>query len=323
LKPSDSETFESFMARALHDPKRGYYAQNIRSIGSRGDFTTAPQLSETPAKAIAAWVSRALRETKIRNVIEIGPGLGTLSRQVIRNLPLLLRLRTRFHLVESSPALAAHQRGLFGNGVRHHTTILDALEACSGEAVIFSNELVDAFPVRLFKKIENSWSEVAIDHSKEHATETLLPPAMLPPSRVFSGDFATGQLVEVHDSYRLWLESWLPYWKHGEMLTIDYGDTVENLYLRRPHGTLRAYLLHQRLQGPAIYDNPGLQDITADVNFTDLAEWSAPWLYSSPVSNLDDFIRSYAEPSETRLMESAAHFRTIIQKPRESSRHNA
>jgi SAM-dependent MidA family methyltransferase len=323
LKPEDRETFENFMARALHDPIRGYYARNIRSIGARGDFTTAPQLSETPAKAIAAWIAHALSETKTRNVIEVGPGLGTLSRQVIRSLPLHLRLRTRFHLVESSPALATHQKGLFGGKVRHHTTVLDALKACSGEAVIFSNELVDAFPVRLFRKAENSWSEVALDHSKGYATETLLPPARLPPSSVFSGNFAMGQAVEVHDSYRRWLESWLPFWKQGKMLTIDYGDTAENLYLRRPHGTLRAYLLHQRLEGTAIYGNPGLQDITADVNFTDLAEWSSPWLDSSPAANFAEFLRPFAEPSEARFLECAEHFRTLIQEPRGSDPRQA
>jgi SAM-dependent MidA family methyltransferase len=318
LKAEHSETFERFMERALHDPARGYYARNIRNIGARGDFTTAPQLSETPAKAIAAWVARALRETKTRNLIEVGPGLGTLSRQVIRNLPLHLRLRTGFHLVESSPTLANHQKELFGKKVRHHTTVLDALEACSGEAVIFSNELVDAFPVRLFKKTENSWREVALDHTKGYAVETLLPPATLPPSSVFSGDYATGQTVEVHDSYRRWLESWLPFWKKGKMLTIDYGDTAEKLYVRRPHGTLRAYLLHQRLEGSAIYGNPGLQDITADVNFTDLAEWALSWLDSSPVSNFAEFLRPFAKPSEALFLESAEHFRTLIQEPRGS-----
>ncbi len=307
------------MARALHDPVSGYYARNIRSIGARGDFTTAPQLSETPAKAIAAWVARALRETKTRNLIEIGPGTGILSRQVIRNLPLHLRLRTTFRLVESSPTLANRQKELLGKKARHHTTVLDALEACSGEAVIFSNELVDAFPVRIFRKTENSWREVALDHSRGHAAETLLPPARLPPSSVFSMDHAEGQTVEVHDSYRRWLESWLPYWKKGKMLTIDYGEAAEKLYLRRPHGTLRAYLLHQRLEGYAIYGNPGLQDITADVNFTDLAEWASPWLDSSAALSFAEFLRPFAKPAEVPFLESAEHFRILVQQPHGSS----
>lgn len=313
LKP---ETFESFMARALHDPVRGYYARNIRGIGARGDFTTAPELSDIPAKAIATWAARALLETGARHLIEIGPGLGTLSRRVFRNLPLRLRLRTTLHLVESSPALADRQRELLGKRTKHHTSIADALEACSGGAVIFSNELVDAFPVRLFRKTEIAWREVALDHSSGHPAETLLPAADLPPSSVFRMDFPPGQFVEIHDSYRLWLESWLPLWKRGAMLTIDYGDTVERLYHRRPYGTLRAYLLHQRLEGAAIYANPGLQDITADVNFTDLAEWPAAWIVAEAPVPFSDFIRPFAGAAEVRLLEAAGHFLTIVQMPR-------
>ncbi len=302
------------MARALHDPTRGYYARNIRSIGARGDFTTAPQLSEAPAKAIAAWVAAALRETGIRNVVEIGPGLGTLSGQIIHKLPTLLRMRTRFHLVESSPALSARQRELLGKKVSHHITIHEAMEACSGNAVIFSNELVDAFPARLFKKSGGAWREVALHHSGDSTSEILLPPSELPPSPIFTREFPDGQRVEIHDSYRLWLESWLPEWKHGRMLTIDYGDTADNLYQRRPNGTLRAYFLHQRTEGAEIYQNPGLRDITADVNFTDLASWAKPWLISDQPLPFSDFIRNYAGAEESGLMAAASHFMALSQK---------
>lgn len=300
------------MARALHDPERGYYARHLRGIGPRGDFTTAPQLSETPAKAIAAWLVHALRESKTRHIIEIGPGLGTLANQVLRHLPFTARLRTRFHLVESSPTLATRQKELLGKKVSHHTTILQALDACSGEAVIFSNELVDAFPARLFRKTAGEWREVALLNS----SEILLAPATLPPSSVFTQDYPDGQTIEVHDSYRLWLESWLPFWKRGEILTVDYGDTVDRLYHRRSRGTLRAYLFQQRIEGPAIFDNAGLQDITADVNFTDLVAWASPWLTSSPIADFGDFIRPFSVPSESQFIESARHFRTLIQKIR-------
>jgi SAM-dependent MidA family methyltransferase len=306
------ETVEQFMARALHDPVRGYYARNIRSIGARGDFTTAPQRSEAPAKAIATWLVRSLHETKTRHVIEIGPGLGTLTAQVIRKLPFAIRFRTRFHLVESSPALAEHQKALFGKKVSHHTSILDALQSCCGAAVIFSNELVDAFPARVFRKTSGAWREVALNASNQ---EILLPAAQLPPSSIFQIPFNENQTVEVHDAYRLWLESWLPHWTRGEMLTIDYGDIAEQLYHQRPHGTLRAYLLHQRLHGSAVFENCGLQDITADVNFTDLAAWSHPWLASSPSNPFADFIRNFAEPSDAQFLDAAAHFRFLIQKP--------
>ena len=98
------------------------------------------------------------------------------------------------------------------------------------------------------------------------------------------------------------------------MLTIDYGDIAERLYHRRLHGSLRAYLFHQRILGSAVFENRGLQDITADVNFTDLVAWSQPWLASSPSHSFADFIRTFAEPSDSHFIDAAAHFRVLIQK---------
>ena len=66
------------------------------------------------------------------------------------------------------------------------------------------------------------------------------------------------------------------------MLAIDYGDTFPALYHRRPNGTLRAYILHQRLEGPAVYENVGRQDITSDINFTDLRNWCTRPGWSEP-----------------------------------------
>src|SRR5690606_20096595 len=83
---------------------------------------------------------------------------------------------------------------------------------------------------------------------------------------------------------------WLPSWKSGRMLTIDYGATAETLYHRRPRGTVRAYLLQQRLEGPAIYENVGRQDLTADVNFTDLQNWARPWLSQQQIMSFGEFL---------------------------------
>jgi SAM-dependent MidA family methyltransferase len=74
------------------------------------------------------------------------------------------------------------------------------------------------------------------------------------------------------------------------MLTIHYGAAAETLYQRRPCGTVRAYLLQQRLDGPAIYQNPGRQDLTADVNFTDLQNWSQPWVSAQQVMSFGEFL---------------------------------
>jgi SAM-dependent MidA family methyltransferase len=280
-------SFEEFMRRTLHDPQHGYYARRIRGVGQRGDFTTAPMLSDTLARAIATWAAQAMQETGCRDLIEIGPGEGKLAAAVFKHLPWRIRWRARLHLVETSPPLAEIQKEQLGRRTRWHDSPAAAFAACKGRAVIFSNELVDAFPVRLFEKQPDGWREIAVG---EDAAESLMPPAPLPPSSVFSETHAPGQRVEVHDSYRLWISEWLPLWKAGRMLTIDYGAPVETIYQRRPRGTLRAYLFHQRLEGPAIYQNPGRQDITADVNFSDLVDWSAPWTTNVKLQTLAEFL---------------------------------
>ena len=283
--------FEEFMARALHDPVHGYYARRITAVGRCGDFTTAPMLSETPARAIAKWVARALRETRCRDLIEIGPGEGTLAAVVLKNLPLGLRWKTRLHLVETSRPLAARQRDLLGHRATWHLTMGQALAACGGNAVIYSNELVDAFPVRRFQKTALGWQELAVRiDALQHAHELLLPPAELPDSSAFLDSHPPGQWVEVHESYHRELAAWMPGWHSGRLLTIDYGSEIQDLYHRRPRGTVRGYLHQQRLEGPAIYANPGRQDLTADVNFTDLRNWSQPWVSGQRLETFGEFL---------------------------------
>jgi SAM-dependent MidA family methyltransferase len=313
--------FEEFMRRALHDPQRGYYARRITGVGRRGDFTTAPMLSEAPAKAVAAWAARALRETGCRNLIEIGPGEGALSASVLKHLPWRVRWKTRLHLVETSAPLAELQKKRLSGKALWHESPAAALAACGGRAVIFSNELVDAFPVRRFQKAADGWRELAVTFDSEgNAAESLLPPAPLPESSGFSDNHPPGQWIEVHDSYRRWLTGWLPRWKAGRMLTIDYGSTADALYHRRPNGTLRAYLLQQRLEGPAIYQNPGRQDLTADVNFTDLMDWTRPWLAEQEVRTFATFLKNTASPADRDLTDESGAggaFLVLDQKCRE------
>ena len=119
-------------------------------------------LSDLPAKAIATWAARALRETGCRDLIEIGPGEGKLAAAVMKSLPWHVRWKTRLHLVETSGPLAEIQRKSLGGRATWHDSPAAALAACGGKAVIFSNELVDAFPVRKFQKTIDGWRELAV-----------------------------------------------------------------------------------------------------------------------------------------------------------------
>jgi len=290
--------FEEFMRRALYGPERGYYARRITGVGRRGDFTTAPMLTDAPAKAIAAWATKTMRATGCRDLLEIGPGEGHLAAAVMRHLPWHVRLRTRLHLVDVSTPLTLLQHRLLGSRARWHASPAAAMAACAGKAVVFSNELVDAFPVRRFRKTPDGWRELAVFRDADGSIrESLMPPASLPESSAFATDHPPGQSIEVHDAYRRWLADWLPQWRAGRLLTIDYGATADTLYHRRPQGTLRAYLFQQRLEGLAIYQNPGRQDLTADVNFTDLVHWSAPWTGTPYLQSLAAFLRDVIDPA--------------------------
>ena len=286
------------MQRALHDPEHGYYAKRIRGVGRRGDFTTAPMLSDVLAAAIASWATMALRDSGCRDLIEIGPGEGRLALAVYRRLPWSMRWRTRLHLVETSAALRAVQKtNIPAKCATWHDSPAAALAACRGRAVIFSNELVDAFPVRLFEKQAAGWGEIGVNIAADGSCEeTMLPSAPLPASSVFTLDHPVRQRVEVHESYRRWIQDWMPCWNAGRLLTIDYGDTFDRLYLRRPLGTLRAYRFHQCLTGPMIYQNLGRQDLTADVNFTDMIQWTAAWAETTSLHTLSEFISGCENP---------------------------
>lgn len=298
--------FEEFMAWALHDPKHGYYARRISGVGRGGDFTTAPMLSDAPARAIAAWAAVALRETGCRDLIELGPGEGTLAAKVIHFLPWHLRWRTRLHLVETSGPLQERQRKLLGKRAIWHPSAAAALKACGGRAVIYSNEFVDAFPVRRYQKTAKGWQELAVRFDQSRRIhESLLPPAPLPQSSIFLDSHPLGQWVEVHESYQKYLATWLPAWTAGRMLTIDYGAEAPEIYNRKPRGTIRAYLLQQRLEGAAIYENPGRQDLTADVNFTDLQNWSAPWVDHQRLVTFREFISTFAKASDEAMQDPA------------------
>jgi SAM-dependent MidA family methyltransferase len=296
--PHGALRFDRFMELALHDPERGYYARRIRGVGRGGDFTTTPMLTPALGKAVAAWADGAMKETGCRDLVELGPGEGLLAAAVMNALPWWRRVRTRLHLVERSVPLREKQAARLGGGAVWHDSVESALDACGGKACVYSNEFADAFPVRRFRREESGWSELFL-----HPAEEWRACIELPDSSLFEIPHPAGQVLEVAESYRGWLHGWLPRWKAGRMLTIDYGAEAAALYHRRPRGSLRAYLMQQRIEGPGIYENPGRQDLTADVNFTDLERWSAPWVKTVRLVSQGDFLRPFAGPDDAAVMD--------------------
>lgn len=305
--------FEAWMEQALYHPHLGYYIHGISDIGPKGDFSTSATLGPLLGEAIAAWLMESKQQLFPRgewHIIELGGGNGRMAESVLKNLSWWQRRKLHYHIVEISPVLQAMQKERLRKWQRviWHSSIRDALLAAKNEAFIFSNEFVDAFPCEIFQKTEAGWEKLFLQLDiKNQILETWQPAPNLPVSSIFEIDSVQkkGQRVETHVSYGSWLQEWSPLWKKGSMLTIDYGANAEMLYYRKPYGSLRAYFQHIRLEGPELYHRFGKQDITADVNFTDLQHFGekSGWKQKFFISQ-GDFVKQYASPEPSILADS-------------------
>lgn len=266
------------MGIALHHPEDGYYVRNIRDVGACGDFTTVPQITPALGTTVAGWLrsEAKARRWNTFHVIECGPGTGLLAADVMQNFGWLERRRISLHLVETSEPLRGQQENRLGRfKPSWHASIEAALAACDGRTLIYHNEFFDAFPCRVFRRENDGWTELHVRVTNGKLSELFLPPQRpLPDSAAFERAWPEGQRVEVFDAVGTWMRDMYARWHEGAILVIDYGGRTDEIYHRRPHGTLRAYRGQQRLTGEAVYEMPGRQDITADVNFDDLAGWA-------------------------------------------------
>ena len=291
------------MREALYHPTLGYYSAKIADVGAKGDFSTSATLGSELGASIATWITAKANKAGWRTipVIEVGAGNGSLAKTILNHLGFRKRLLTRYSIVETSPVLQQLQRkALRYHRVRWHSSLQEALQWCSGRAMIFSNELVDAFPCRLFEKSNHGWNELGVQLSLDHSLhEVLISLEVEDPWFGQFGDLATGQRVERHDSYRDWLNAWSSQWTEGVMLTIDYGSKDRSTSRPPKKGTLRSYWKHQRFTGGDLYARFGKQDLTADVNFSDLIRWGeeAGWRTLS-LQSQPSFAKTYQASRE-------------------------
>jgi SAM-dependent MidA family methyltransferase len=336
--------FADWMARALHDPQRGYYARQVRTVGRRGDFSTSASAGTVLGEAIARWLREELRGDSrgVRNVIEVGGGDGSLSHAVRRTLGWWTRGKLQWMMVETSQPLRAQQEAKLGTkGVRWFSDMAEALKACAGCALIFHNELLDAFPATLLRwdgasgrwrevwitkeSAGGAWREKREEEAHEHQRERRhdWEGAAVRAEAWKEGTLRDGQRIELGVACRDWLRNWASHWKGGAMLTLDYGDTFPQVYHRQPHGTVRAYFMQQRLIGPQVYENIGRQDITADVNFSDVITWSEALGWETVhFTTQREFLRQHGitgseDPATAFLMDehgAGAAFKALIQR---------
>jgi SAM-dependent MidA family methyltransferase len=295
-------TFERFMELALYHPVHGYYTGRSAAIGRAGDFSTAATIGESLARTVASWLKAEAKQLSMSppRVIELGGGTGQLAAGILRSF--MPWQGVRYRIVEISSTLRAVQgRELRGKGVQWSDSIENALAAFRGEAILISNEFVDAFPCQRFERGAQGWKEILLALEGDLWREEYSESGNAPASSTLTGKYGTDQRIETLQSYRNWLTRLVPLLRRGTILTIDYGGSPEEIYRRRPGGTMRAYFRHQRIDGMGIYLRPGLQDLTADVNFVDLQEWGEQLgLKTVRLGTQADFIRKWAKPRSTR-----------------------
>jgi SAM-dependent MidA family methyltransferase len=302
-------SFERFMDLALYHPANGYYTAHIATVGRSGDFSTALTIGESLVRSVAAWVKAEadLLDLPVAQIIELGGGAGQLASGVLRAFRPWQRVR--YQIVEISRALRqVQERKLRGKNIRWEPSIEAALEAAKGQAILISNEFVDAFPCKRFERTPAAWMEIFLGLDGDIWREEYAENRTALPSSALAMKCMTGQRVETLQSYRNWLTVVDRHLQRGSLLTIDYGGSPTEIYYRKPAGTIRAYFRHQRIEGIGIYLRPGLQDLTADVNFLDLQEWGEQLgLHTVQSLTQADFVRKW-DPGRSRSRQTADRY---------------
>lgn len=277
--------FDRYMERALYAPGLGYYSGGARKFGLRGDdgsdFVTAPELSPLFAATLARPLAEALQASGTRDVMEFGAGTGKLAAGLLNAFDALgvafdsysivdlsgeLRERQREAIEAAAPALAAKVRWL------------DALPE-RFEGVVIGNEVLDAMPVRLFASTSGLWYERGVVWRDEAFAFEDRPVSATADLALLSEIESTGEIdtagdnyvTETHDAARAFTRTICTMLARGAAFFIDYGFPRHEYYhAQRVQGTLMCHYRHRAHGDPFLY--PGLQDITAHVEFSGIAE---------------------------------------------------
>jgi SAM-dependent MidA family methyltransferase len=265
--------FARFMELALYAPGLGYYSAGAHKLGAAGDFITAPELSALFGRTLARQVAEIIAGSA-PHILELGAGSGKLAADMLAELEQLGSLPDSYSILEVSPDLRARQQSLIRERLPHlldRVRWLDELpERFSG--AIVANEVLDALPVHLLHWRDSAITErgVAVSGSNFVWQERDIRDAAL---------LDAAQKIRVPDDYvseiclaaRGLVNSLAQRLEQGAMLFIDYGFGEREFYHpQRSTGTLMCHYRHYAHDDPFFL--PGLQDITAHVNFTDIAE---------------------------------------------------
>ncbi len=272
--------FDRFMELALYAPELGYYTGGARKFGPEGDFITAPLLSPLFGRTLARQCAQVLEVLAGGEILELGAGTGDLAVDLLEGLRAEAQLLERYLILEISPELRDRQRSRIAQRAPHLLEKVHWLDRLPPRfrGLILGNEVVDALPVHRFcigeggevlevfaRPLPESWEDVLdqpISPGLEESVRALQAQGFVR---------EPGYCSEIHLRFAPWMRALSESLAQGMILLIDYGYPRAAYYHpSRSQGTLLCHARHQAHENPYLY--PGLQDISAQVDFSALAD---------------------------------------------------
>jgi SAM-dependent MidA family methyltransferase len=269
--------FSSYMETALYDSEIGYYTNERQKLGTEGDFYTSNHVHAVFAETFARFFTDVLEKEQLPPFLcEWGAGDGTFAYHTLsylRRQDSTIALNLTYLIVEASP----HHRAVLRDHLaefKHQVKIYDCFEELKEDfpdyqGILFSNELLDAFPVHVVEQHKDGLKEVLIEESGKKLIETVKFCENKEIKRwmeQFGPQLPEGHRMEVNLEMKNWLtkvSSWL---KKGMLVTVDYGYTNEELILpERKEGSIRGYRNHKMVKNPLCY--PGEMDLTSHIQW--------------------------------------------------------
>ncbi|MDE2599537.1 MAG: SAM-dependent methyltransferase [Rhodocyclaceae bacterium] len=266
-------SFARYMELALYTPGLGYYSGGAHKFGAAGDFITAPELTPLFAQTLAAQAEQVMAASA-PHIIEAGGGSGALAADLLLALEQRRALPVSYAIIELSGELRARQAETLRQRAPHLLERVSWLDTLPQKftGFVVGNEVLDAMPVHLVHWHADVTLErgVALGKDGNFAwEERSLAPALQ--ARVAALPARFDYLSEVNLAANAWIAAWADILEQGALLLIDYGFPRHEFYHpQREQGTLMCHYRHHAHGDP--FWLPGLNDITAHVDFTAVAE---------------------------------------------------
>ncbi|WP_223786620.1 class I SAM-dependent methyltransferase [Marinicella meishanensis] len=319
IKQKGAISFAQFMQMALYEPGLGYYSAGLHKLGSAGDFVTAPELGSLFARCHAVTFARVLTAVTRPTVVELGAGTGRFCVDVLQALDQLGVLPERYVVVEISGDLRAVQQQAVAQLPAHLARLVSweaQPPATPFNGIVFANEVLDALPVEVFRWQDTQYQRLMLVDQGGQLTEVWhgFDHAMAAQLDQMDLQVESGHRGEFIPQLKPWLASITAGLQQGMVLLVDYGFGRRTLYHpQRRHGTVVCHRRHQANFNP--YQDVGLQDITAFVDFTAVAEaMEAAGLTVQGYTTQADFllatgIEQWLDPAA----EFTAHYRLVTE----------